>query len=46
VLIDAERRLEEMTVEERDALALARGIRHRRRRAEKKLAPLTAKPGK
>jgi hypothetical protein len=46
VLIDAQRRLEEMIVEEQDALAAARGIRHRRRRAEKKLAPLTAKPSK
>lgn len=41
VLIDAERRLEEMTIEERRALAEARGLRKRRQRAEKKLAKPT-----
>jgi hypothetical protein len=46
VLIGAQRRLEEMTAEEQDALAFARGLRHRRRRAEKKLATPTAKPSK
>jgi hypothetical protein len=46
VLIDAERRLEELTAEEQDALTEARSLRKRRRRAEKRLAPLIAKPGK
>ena len=42
VLIDAERRLEELTVEERDAIANARGLRKRRRRAEKQLSKLVS----
>jgi len=46
VLIGAQQRLEEMTAEEQDALALARGLHHRRRRAEKKLATAAAKPNK
>ncbi len=46
VLIDAERRLEQMTVEEQDALYEARQLRKRRQRAAKRLAPLTAKPSK
>ena len=37
MLISAERRLEELAIEEQDALALARGTRKRRRRAEKRL---------
>jgi hypothetical protein len=39
VLIDAERRLEQLAAEERDALSEARGLRKRRRRAEKQLLP-------
>ena len=42
VLIDARRRLEEMSAEERDALAFARGSRKRRRREEKRLAEVVA----
>jgi hypothetical protein len=37
VLIDAEHRLKEMVAEEQDALAEVRGLRKRRRRAEKRL---------
>jgi hypothetical protein len=37
VLIDAQRRRERMTIEERDAVAFARESRKRRRRAEKLL---------
>jgi hypothetical protein len=39
VLIDAERRLEQLAAEEQDALAEARGLRKRRRRAQKRLLP-------
>jgi hypothetical protein len=42
VLIDAERRLEQMVAEERSALIEARELRKRRRRAEKKLAMPTS----
>lgn len=45
VLIDATHRMEELAAEERDALSDARELRKRRRRAEKTLAPLTAKHG-
>jgi hypothetical protein len=42
VLIDAEHRLQQLAAEERDALAEARGLRKRRRRAEKQLLPPTS----
>jgi hypothetical protein len=42
VLIDAERRLEQMAAEERSALIEARELRKRRRRAEKKLTMPTS----
>lgn len=42
VLIDAEHRLQQLATEERDALAEARGLRKRRRRAEKQLLPPTS----
>lgn len=46
VLISAQRRLAEMTAQEQEASAAARGLRARRRRAEKHLANPTLGPGK
>jgi hypothetical protein len=42
VLIDAERRLEQLAAEERDAVASARGLRKQRKRAEKGLSKPTS----
>ena len=42
VLIDAEHRLQQLAAEERKALAEARALRKRRRRAEKQLLPPTS----